>query len=187
MVTLVDNECWQQRTTTRGNDDEGSMSGPDDATCIVWALRKFFYDGYMFFLLTNLFFLSLPPWLWRGAQCWWATSNEQQQRWAMTMMSVYNDNDKGSVTGPDAVTGIVWALGMSFFMMVTCFFLLTKHFLALFRSLPLWLQQRPTPTTTRNDDDDQNQQQQQRQWQGLEMHLRLEPQVFFKPTNNYLQ
>jgi hypothetical protein len=67
------------------------------------------------------------------------------------------------MSGLDDATGIVWAFGMFFLMMVTCFLLLTKYFLVLlgpyhhdYDVRQCWRlsgEQRATATTSDDDDE----------------------------------
>ena len=45
----------KEREDNEGDGDECRESGPSDAGRVIWALGMFFFDLFIFYLLTNFF------------------------------------------------------------------------------------------------------------------------------------
>jgi len=74
-----------------------TITGPNDARCVVWALGMCFFFPRVFSLLNNDFYFDLGP--------HYVLKAPKELRWAAT-----------TITGPNDASGVVGALGMYFFL-----------------------------------------------------------------------
>ena len=84
---------------------ESKKTGPNDVTCIVWALGVCVFFSFVFFFNTNYIFRIQPTKCMIG-------------RW----MGVETKK-----TGPNDAKCVIWALSEFFLIFLACFFLLTTY------------------------------------------------------------
>src|ERR1700679_1479649 len=80
-----------------------TITGPNDARCVVWALGMCFFFPCVFSLLTNEFYFDLGP--------HYVLKAPKELRWAAT-----------TITGPNDASGIVWALEVRYVFAVHRYF-----------------------------------------------------------------
>src|ERR1700678_3438890 len=93
-------ELWWPATT---------ITDPDDARCVVWALGMCFFFPRVFSLLNNDFYFDLGP--------HYVLKAPKELQGAAT-----------TITRPNNASGVVWALALFFFGFSSCFLLLANDF-----------------------------------------------------------